>query len=240
MKNEIVFTPFNKGSSLMKTHPTPSKKHIPDWYRSISPFWGRSNNLDFYAFESAPNITVKRCMPFLDALTDGYTITLETDVFVSTGDYNLPVFKWHPIPDYDLVGTHAEQQIEGFPVPTEFINFPYKWNYHWSIKVPKGYSVLFYHPHNRLELPFHTLSGLVDCDSQEAPVQFPFLLKKNFEGVIPKGTPLVQFSIIKRENWKSKIADKVDDDEAYIIFRKTRSLIQDVYKTLFWHRKNYD
>jgi hypothetical protein len=34
----------------------------------------------------------------------------------------------------------------------------------WIIEAPDGYAVLFTHPFNRFDLPFTTLTGLVDCD----------------------------------------------------------------------------
>jgi len=34
-------------------------------------------------------------------------------------------------------------------------------------------------------------------------------MKNNFEGLIPKGTPVIQVIPFKRDNWKSNIYDKV-------------------------------
>ena len=77
------------------------------------------------------------------------------------------------------------------------------------IKTPPGYSVLFTHPMNWHYLPFYSLSGVVDTDTYTMPVLFPFMMKNNFEGIIPKGTPVIQIIPFKRDDWKSNIYDKV-------------------------------
>ena len=55
---------------------------------------------------------------------------------------------------------------------------------------------------NRLELPFQALAGLVDTDTfNELPVQFPSRwLEPSFNGILPRGTPIVQCFPILRED----------------------------------------
>ena len=59
----------------------------------------------------------------------------------------------------------------------------------WSIEAPEGYSLLFTHPVNRFDLPFTTLSGLVDCDRyRDNWIHFPAHWHDlNFNGVLPNG-----------------------------------------------------
>ena len=66
-----------------------------------------------------------------------------------------------------------------------------------------GYSLLVIHPINRDDLPFRALSGLVDCDRyHDAFVQFPARwVDPDFNGVLPKGTPVVQCLPVRREAW---------------------------------------
>ena len=61
--------------------------------------------------------------------------------------------------------------------------------------------MLFTHPLNREDLPFRTLSGMVDCDRwRDGLVHFPALwIDPNFEGVLPAGTPVAQAIPIRRE-----------------------------------------
>ena len=79
------------------------------------------------------------------------------------------------------------------------------WSFDFSLKTPKGYSVLFCHPLNRFELPFQTFSGVVETDEYNQGTHFPFYIKKLNVGeiiIIKKGTPIVQIIPFKRENWK--------------------------------------
>jgi hypothetical protein len=62
---------------------------------------------------------------------------------------------------------------------------------------------LFTHPVNRTDLPFTTLTGLVDCDTfYQSSVNFPARWHDmGFNGVLPKGTPVAQCLPVKRESW---------------------------------------
>ena len=59
----------------------------------------------------------------------------------------------------------------------------------WSIHTETGYATFFTHPLNHLDLPFRTLSSVVDTDSFDAlPVHFPMVLvDHDFEGTLPAG-----------------------------------------------------
>ncbi len=61
------------------------------------------------------------------------------------------------------ISFHDPSQVEGSPffAPDRFI---IKFTNFWTIEAPKGYSVLFAHPANRADLPFTTITGLVDSD----------------------------------------------------------------------------
>ena len=74
--------------------------------------------------------------------------------------------------------------------------------------------MFFTHPVNRFDLPFTTLSGLVDCDRyQDNWVHFPaHWHDKNFTGVLPRGTPVAQCVPVKREKWVAETAAFTPDD----------------------------
>jgi hypothetical protein len=57
------------------------------------------------------------------------------------------------------------------------------------------------HPVNRADLPFTTVTGLVDSDRYvDSLVHFPARWNDpGFNGVLPKGTPVAQCLAIKRE-----------------------------------------
>ena len=130
-------------------------------------------------------------------------------------------------------------QWNGLHIPDNCHNFVYKWENNFIIKTPKKYSTLFTHPHNRFDLPFYTLSGVVDTDRYVGPVQFPFFIKNNFTGVIKAGTPLAQMTFFKRERWFRKI---YKDKKEYLkkMQFKFLSTIDRPYKNLFWEKKEYE
>jgi hypothetical protein len=147
--------------------------------------------------------TVKRCPPFIDAMTSGFPLPLICDLRIENGaiswDNDLP-----PGGALDflrsLIGFHDEGQVIETPL-FEQDRFLIKFHNLWCIEAPEGYAMFFTHPVNRFDLPFTTLSGLVDCDRyQDNWVHFPaHWHDKNFTGVLPRGTPVAQCVLVKRE-----------------------------------------
>jgi hypothetical protein len=86
-------------------------------------------------------------------------------------------------------------------------------------------------------LPFQTFSGVVDTDSYTMPVNFPFLLRKDFEGVIPKGTPIAQVIPIRRDSWTSEKTQYLEKNR--FMLDDLRSTLSRAYKERFWNRKEY-
>lgn len=148
--------------------------------------------------------TVKHCPPFIDAMQAGILFPLATDVVMEDGelswDWNLP-----PHPESRMtrspVGVHVPEQAAGMPGagPTTFV---VKFTNFWTVTLPEGWSMLFTHPLNRLDLPFRTLSGMVSADQWTAGfVHFPAIWTDHgFEGVIDAGTPVAQAFPVPRES----------------------------------------
>ncbi|MCG8461128.1 MAG: hypothetical protein MI919_32995, partial [Holophagales bacterium] len=69
-----------------------------------------------------------------------------------------------------------------------------KFNNFWTIECPSGWSLLVTHPVNREDLPFRTLTGLVDADRYgDAFIHFPARWSDpDFTGLLPRGTPVAQ------------------------------------------------
>jgi hypothetical protein len=151
---------------------------------------------------------VKKCPPFIDAMTYGFLIPLAIDLEVRDGEFswNFDVPKGF-VSEYSHspIGFHDSSQIAGTPFLDED-RFIIKFNNFWAIQAPPGYSLLFTHPVNRTDLPFTTLTGLVDCDSfHHTPVAFPARWHDpSFNGVLPKGTPVAQCLPVKRESWSGR------------------------------------
>ena len=171
-------------------------------------------------------------------LVQGAVIPLAVDLKVQDGE-----FSWEFDPPAGLareypnspVGFHDPSQVAGTPL-FEDDRFIIKFNNFWTIETPPGYSLLCTHPVNRTDLPFTTLTGLVDCDTfHDSPLNFPARWHDvNFNGVLPKGTPVAQCLPVKRESWGAHFAALSDDDTARII--KTRDALArepDVYRRQF-------
>lgn len=208
---------------------------LPEWYKKKRPLRGTSKK---YKLENdgQNNATIKRCNPFGDALAAGYFIFLENDVQVTLEDGSHR-FTWSRGGE-DFISWHSIEQISPELIPVNYDPQPYKFMVNWGVETPLGYSSLFTHPLNRTELPFVTLSGVVETDGYRQPINFPFILKKDFEGIIQAGTPIAQVIPFKREPWKAEILH-FDASKTAEIEAPFRRKIFRAYKTLFWKRKEY-
>lgn len=198
--------------------PKPASKSMPDWFRTMPTV---SEGIQ----------TVKRCVPVLDAMTTGYMMTLAADIEFDGHEFIQTTVEL-------LVTKHDPSQTERVQLPMEFLTQPYKWTNFFTLVTPKGYSTLFVHPMNRLDLPFYSFSGVVDTDKHPVPVNFPFVMRGNFKGTIPAGTPLVQAIPFKRENWSSEIETSESPK-----FNKASYEMHNppfgYYKKHWWSRKLY-
>jgi hypothetical protein len=211
--------------------PIPAAAGLPDWVRTM-PAETDAASL------AGENDTVKRCPPFIDAMTSGFLMPLICDVTVADGG-----FSW----DLDLpagesigfarspVGLHDPSQVEGTPM-FDADRFLVKFHNIWTIEAPEGYAVLFTHPVNRFDLPFTTLTGLVDCDSyRDAWVNFPAVWHDaNFRGVLPRGTPVAQCFPVRREAWTAQTAVFGEEDT-----RRARDLLDEIRRDRGVYRKRF-
>ena len=160
--------------------------------------------------------TVKQCPPFVDAMGAGVLFPLIADLHVKDG-----VFEWdsglpaHPLARLTRspIGVHLPEQLTGFP-GADPDSFAVKFTNPWTLQMPEGWSMLFSHPHNRPELPFRTLTGLVDA-FPAGFVHFPALwTDPAFEGVVPAGTPVAQGVLVRREAVAISCGEMDDGDVA--------------------------
>ena len=190
---------------LAEVLPRPMLAHmnLPDWFKTMpaEAFSDlKQNDID----------TVKRCPPFIDAMSYGYLMPLAIDVEFRQGKLT-----W----DRDALGGkspvdfHENIQVGGTPF-YDADRALLKFNNYWTIETPPGYAVLITHPINRYELPFLTATGLVDSDRYyENFINFPARWHDpRFDGVLKKGTPIAQCIPIKRDTWAESF--EVMDAEA--------------------------
>lgn len=229
---KIIFTNIYQLDKNVIDQPKPASAFIPEWYKKMSP-WITGKKEPFPDDKSA-NQTVKKCMPVFDMITAGYIITSPCDVWVKQVD-NKPYFSWT---NFNVIDFHPITQTEGHPISKGGLPSP-KWINPWSIKTPKGWSVLFITPTHR-DLPFSILPGIVDTDTYNNPVNFPFKMNDPaFEGLIPAGTPIAQVIPIRRESWNMRIGGDKELKEIDTIQRKMTTVFFDRYKRFWWNRKEY-
>lgn len=213
--------------------PSSGKNFIPEWYKNIP------SNIDRKKFRLTPDNkdlgTVKRCVPFLDALMGGYMATLWQDLQVTQRN-GFPQLNWPTIPP--VAEMRDEGHAKGFEAPAGYDSLSFTWQSPYIAQTPPGYSLLITHPMNRFDLPFMTASGLVDADNLLYQGNIPFFLKQGFEGVIPKGTPIFQMIPFKREDWISE-KDESLRKMAAIENQKALSVLNGWYKTKVWKKKTY-
>ncbi len=170
--------------------PVRAKTALPDWFRrlpAVDEAHVSSNN---------SGLTVKRCMPFLDAMATGWVIGLAASVRMEIADDGKTVdCGW----DFDrtLVSNHASHQVAGNPreplPPCEFHNY-------WTIRTPPGWSCLFVPPLNRPNGVFEVVAGVVDTDTYQSEIHFPFFATgEDGLHVLERGTPIVQVIPFRRD-----------------------------------------
>ena len=224
---KIIFT---NTSGIDIEQPQPASKFIPDWYKNMESYTDGNKKPDGAGGTKA---TIKKCIPVFDAITAGYIITLPADVYVSIKDEQ-QYFEWSSL---GLVQFHPVVQAPEHPNRKPHA-YP-KWMNPWCVKTPKGYSTLFIQPMHR-ESVFTILPGIVDTDTYTAPVNFPMVINDpNFEGMIPKGTPIAQVIPFKREDWQMEIGSIKELKEQNSITQKLQTKFFDRYKQMFWTRKEY-
>jgi hypothetical protein len=231
---KIIFT--DTFGILEEHSPKPASGFIPEWYKNLDSYVGGKKKPSGQGITSA---TAKRCMPIFDAMTGGYIILSSADVFVSQKEQEdgtkQPYYEWA---NYSLIQFHPLEQAPEHPDRNGHMSYP-KWINPWSIKTPKGYSVLFTQPMHR-ESPFTILPGIVDTDTYTAPVNFPFVLNNiNFEGLIPAGTPIAQIIPFKRDLWQMELGTVEDFNEQAKTINKLRTKFFDSYKTQYRQFKEY-
>ena len=176
--------------------PVPAKATLPDWLRDLAP---RVPS----AAHGRTIRTVKQCPPFVDAMVHGFMVLLPCDVTVENGQFSwnwaLPALTLSGHPRAPL-SFHVAEQIARSPL-AHGTQSAIKFNSFWTIELEHGWSLMAVHPINRDDLPFRTITGLVDADRfHDVGINFPAVwTDPGFSGVLPRGTPIAQCYPVPRE-----------------------------------------
>jgi len=177
--------------------PVAAAAALPDWLRSMPA------RVPAAALGGEVR-TLKHCPPFIDAVGLGILVPLACDVEVRADGF---AWDWAPpvvasVPGYPRapLSFHLPEQASGAPFAPATGELIVKLTNFWTLATEPGWSLLATHPFNRPELPFWTLTGLVDTDAYgHGLIHFPALWRDPaFRGTLPAGTPIAQCVAVRR------------------------------------------
>ena len=189
--------------------PVPAKRGLPDWLKRM-PMTARAED-----FETDVK-TVKQCPPFVDAMGFGFLMPLACDLRFEDGTF---AWDWEDLPA-GLPG-HTARAPLSFHLNAQVVDSPLfepdslliKFMNFWTIELEPGYALLVGHPVNRPDLPFRSVTGLVDADRYvDNYVHCPAAwTDRGFSGVLPKGTPVAQCVPVPRQGLELALETLGDD-----------------------------
>ena len=185
---EFLCRPEDRG---VIAEPVPAKEAMPDWFKRL-PAVDKA-----HVSPSDNALTVKRCMPFIDALTAGWILPLAATVRMEIKDGGETVNTGWEF-DRVMISNHNPYQVAGHP---RHPRPPNKFHNYWTIRTPPGVSCLFIPPLNRENPVVEVAAGIVDTDTYTALINFPFFATAA-DGIytLAKGTPLVQVIPFRRSD----------------------------------------
>jgi hypothetical protein len=198
--------------------PYPASRHIPDWFKNMP-----SDNEN--------GATLKRCPPFVEAMTAGYIIPAPADLRITMSDQGITV-----LGKYEFLTLHHPLEYQGSPFTG---NIVIKFHNPWIIVTPPDYVCLVTAPINRLEMPFLALTGIVETGTYYKEVQLPLvcLMRPGGSFLLPCGAPMIHVIPFRRERWTSQTADI---DRAHRAEQQAK--LNDnphVYKDEFWKKMHF-
>jgi hypothetical protein len=230
---KIIFTDIHNSDGVLEK-PKPAKEYIPDWYKEAKSYL-TPNGKKEPGIDGSYMTTVKRCMPVWDMMTAGYIIETPYDIYVRQTPEG-PFFQWSA---KDAMAVQNIEQFQNHPY-SKNINYAIRIVIPWSIKTPKGWSIMVMEPQHHEPGPITCASGIVDTDDYSLPFNmFLKLRDPNFEGMIPAGTPFLQIIPFKRENWESELGTNKERTKFTADGQKFLRVFFDRYKKFWWQRKEY-
>ena len=203
-------------------HPYPAAHAVPEWYTAMA--------MDVDGREDQPSL--KRCPPFLEAMTAGYIIPVPADCTITLIENEMRIDS-----AYQQVSGHHMAQYRGAPwekaQALKFLN-------PWIVKTPPGYSTLFVAPINRFAMPFTFFGGVVETDTYYRTIHFPFLsqLRPGQSFTLKAGTPLMQAIPFPREAWSSQVKE-ADGQQRAALDAEFESTPH-AYKQRHWQKREFE
>ncbi len=243
MSKIINFRARSRTEFETQLKPYPAVKTLPKWFLDAKPYIPHSDDPDktsdgkFHIRNRVSNANFKKCTPLLDGMSMGYIIPLWADVEIDSIQYETPQIFWRTMTDvFELHG-----DITKTITPPEGYNSQvYKYMNCWIPQTPKGYSCLITSPMGHNDTPIRPVPAVVDTDRSTLELVFPVWVKNNFQGIVEKGTPIVQVIPFKRDDWESTF-DYYEDGEykSVIEERNFASTLISHYIKNHWSKKTF-
>ena len=237
MTKKIVFRAHNRVDFETQPRPFPAKQSIPKWFKDLPVYDvgpGEESKLSIGS-NGVPNFSPKKCTPMLDSMTAGYILPLHSDVYVESSS-ELPEISWRSLhPVFDLHGS-SSSKIE---TPEGYYPQAFKFLSTWIPETPAGYSILVTSPLGYHNPVFKAIPAIIDTDKEVNQLLPPVWVRKEFSGVVEKGTPLIQIIPFKRESWQSEFEFYNDEDLLIHKQNSFHSTITNNYVRNIWSRKEF-
>lgn len=222
-------------------NPVPAKSMIPQWYKDGETYYYSKECGSEECHGNCPSeksAGLKTCMAMLDTFTTGYYLVTPFDIYVGKNDDGTLKITWNGPPEWgSFVNQRPEESGSTIPRPKGHHRSHLIWSVPWGWTTPKGYSSLVTHPLNGFDLPFTTMSGIIDSDKIAVNGNVPFFIKEDFYGMIPAGTPYIHIIPMKRNKW-SKIENKVNKYKYKATGSKVHSEKKYYLKNI-WEKKEF-
>lgn len=240
MKKIIEFVARDEFSWEVAPKPYPAKEALPNWWRKMTPYEKSPDSPDgkkLVVKNFRSNASAKKCTPMLDIMITGYIIPLWADVQIEFNN-DEPYISWK-IHSNDIFQIHGRQSREVNP-PTGYHPQAFKFMNKWIPKTPKGYSTLITQPFGWRDTPFQAIPAIVDTDTSSLEIIPPVWIKKDFNGIVEKGTPMIQLIPFKRDNWKAEFSFLKDGEYQKLEDRNFNGTIINHYIKNHWVKKEFN
>lgn len=211
MAKKIEFIAVHDYAWEIGDRPYPASKSIPKWWKDMPSYIVDEDNptgKNFLIRNMRNNLSPKKCMPMFDAMSSGYIVPLWCDINITssqdpetTEEKYLPFISWkstREVFEANIDGAHHMDIPEGYhPYIFKFVNL-------WCVRTPPGYSIRISSPIGHNDSPFKAVDAVVDTDKYDAALPIPVFLKEGFEGMVKRGTPMIQITPFKRDDWKAE------------------------------------
>lgn len=220
--------------------PNNARKFMPDWIKRMKEQTseGRRPNEKGRKLD-----TVRKCVPFLDAMKIGYMIPAPVDMWISVGNNGKTYIK-EVRSGINMAGMTSEalqeHDVKQMSPTSPYRGLVLKFINPWKINTRPGYSCLFINPINHGNRYFESFAGVVDTDNYHNIVNFPFRIlnpdgKDEYEFYIKRGEPMIQVIPFKRSEAYAKSRERQATFEEWGHEMREQDLVSGQWS---WYREN--